>query len=262
MQITLRCVDANGNVIASNSDPSFCQLDIRYRPFEPGDRLELLCDETDIELEITLDYSLTPSIVYLASGRHVFPIPFGDDRDPYGQAAFDGDCHWAYARLLDEGERANYRNLACNSCDLESQTACFPHASTNSGATNNRFLARNAIDGIFQTCHHGRWPYESWGINGHDDAILKVDFGRPVLAEELILFLRADFPHDTWWKQATLTCSDGFSKELGLSKTGAPQRFALGRHTIEWVTLSDLVQVEDVPGWPALSQIMVMGRLL
>lgn len=259
--LTLSLLSADGAVRGRSSGVGLVQLDTRYAPYQPGDKLVLEANAPEVELELMLDESLPPSMVMLRGGRFVFPIPFDEARDPYGVQAFSGDCHWAYARELDPKERSNWQNLALNSHDLEGQTALFPHASTNSGATNPRFLARNAIDGTFQTCHHGRWPYESWGINGRDDAWLQVDFGRDIWAEELILWLRADFPHDCWWERATLTCSDGYTCELNLCKTGGPQRFDLAGRRISWVRLSELIRADDPSPWPGLSQLQVMGRL-
>lgn len=258
--ITIRLQDASGNTVSGASSPSLAMLDVRYRAYQPGDVLVVECP-SDRDIELMLDKSLTPSIVRIPTGHMEFPIPFEVAREPYGQEAFSGDCHWAYARIIDPREEKNWRNLALNSHDLESTNQSYPHALTNSGATNPRFLARNAIDGIFQTCHHGRFPYESWGINGRDDAWLRVEFGRPVRAETVVLFLRADFPHDTWWKSARITCSDGFEQTIELYKTGMPQEFRIGPRLVEWVCLSNLEKADDPAEWPALSQIVVMGRL-
>lgn len=258
--ITIRLQDASGNTVSGASSPSLAMLDVRYRAYQPGDVLVVECP-SDRDIELMLDKSLTPSIVRIPTGHMEFPIPFEVAREPYGQEAFSGDCHWAYARTIDPREEKNWRNLALNSHDLESTNQSYPHALTNSGATNPRFLARNAIDGIFQTCHHGRFPYESWGINGRDDAWLRVEFGRPVRAETVVLFLRADFPHDTWWKSARITCSDGFEQTIELYKTGMPQESRIGPRLVEWVCLSNLEKADDPAEWPALSQIVVMGRL-
>jgi hypothetical protein len=211
-------------------------LDVRYRAYQPGDMLVVECSP-DRDIELMLDKALAPSVVRVPTGHMEFPIPFETAREPYGQEAFAGDCHWSYARTIDPREDENWRNLALNSHDLEGTDQSYPHALTNSGATNPRFLARNAIDGIFQTCHHGRFPYESWGINGRDNAWLRVEFGRPVRADTVVLFLRA------------------------LHKTGMPQEFRIGPRLVEWVCLSNLEKADDPAEWPALSQIMVMGTL-
>lgn len=258
--ISLELQDASESIVSEASSPSLAMLDVRYRPYQPGDTLVVDCPPDSV-MELMLDKALAPSIVCIPTGHMEFPVPFEVAREPYGQEAFSGDCHWAYARTLDSRELKNWRNLALNSHDLEGTDQCYPHALTNSGATDPRFLARNAIDGIFQTCHHGRFPYESWGINGRDDAWLRVEFGRLVCADTIALFLRTDFPHDTWWKSARITCSDGFERTVELDKTGMPQEFKIGPHLVEWVCLSSLEKADDPAQWPALSQIMVMGTL-
>ena len=67
------------------------------------------------------------------------------------------------------------------------------------------FAARNAIDGVTANLSHGKWPYESWGINQQDDAQMTLDFGRPVDIDKIVLYTRADFPHDNWWESVTFT---------------------------------------------------------
>lgn len=262
MAITIQVLSADGEVRSEGRGDDLAMFDVRYSPFERGDVIRVACDEAPAELEVMFDKALYPSVVYLEKGELVFPVPFDTCRDAYGTQAFSGHTQWGYARRLDARERENYRNLALNSHDLEGTEGVYPHATTNSGATDVRFLARNAIDGTFQTCHHGYWPYGSWGINGRDDAWLQVDFGRPVWAEELVLWLRADFPHDAWWESARVTCSDGFEATMSLVRSGAPQRMGLdGGRWVEWVRISDLVKADDPSPWPALTQLMVMGRI-
>lgn len=259
---TLEVFDKNDECLSSQSSDSLAELDVRYRAYEEGDYILVTSDVSGIELEAMLDISLPKSIIYLSGTTFRFDIPFSQAREPYGQHAFTGDCHWGYIKAIDEKSRKNYVCLSQNSMDLEDQDMIFPHASTNSGATNPRFLSRNAIDGIFQTCHHGRWPYQSFGINGRDDAWLKVDFGREVLAEDLLIYLRADFPHDAWWDQITVELSNGTRLIVPLTKTGAPQKVELGEQKITWLKISDLKKAECEALWPALSQLQVMGRLI
>ena len=262
MKLSLSVLDGCGNELYKSIGADLVQLDGKNRPYREGDRIVLDVDEDDADLEIMLDAGLVPSVVHLSTRHIEFPVPFDKRKRCYADHAFAGNRLWGYVRKLGRQERGNWRNLAMNSHDFEGSAGMYPHASTNSGATDDRYMARNAIDGVFQSCHHGRWPYESWGINGRDDAWLQVDFGRAVHACELVLFLRADFPHDAWWEQARVTCSDGYDAEVPLERTGAPQAFDIGGRDIEWLRLSDLRKADDPSPWPALSQLMVMGHLL
>lgn len=258
MNLRLSVIDAHGATLFSAQGEDFVQLDRYNDPYRAGDCIVLESDHSEAMLEIMLDAGMLPSIVLLKGGRLEFPVPFDKARRPYAPGAFAGDRIWGYARAIDGSERMNYRNLALNAHDLEGATQLFPHASTNSGATDERFQARNAIDGITQTCLHGAWPYGSWGTNKRDDAWLRIDFGRPVLAHELRLFLRADFPHDSWWKSAMIKTSDGMRRRIELERTGTPQRFRLDERVITWIRLEELVRGDDSP-FPALSQLQVWG---
>ena len=106
---------------------------------------------------------------------------------------------------------------------------------------------------------HGTWPYQSWGINRDLNAALTLFFGRTVVIDELRLTLRADFPHDSWWTQATVEFSDGSREVLTLQKLAAPQAFAIQPRQVEWLILKELVKAPDPSPFPALTQLEVFG---
>ena len=247
--------------------------------YEPGDRLVLACDEDPARLVVKLDECLAESHVLLVGGRLEFPVPVdAPEQVAYGKRrAFADERHWAFARMEDARERGAWRNLTLNSHDLKlgegellvggtpwgglPKPVLFPHASTNVVCDNPQFFARNAIDGVFETFSHGSWPHESWGVAGNPEAWLRVDFGQVVEADELRLYLRADFPHDTWWRQASIELSSGEDLPLELARTGARQTFDLGGRHVEWVRLHGLVKADE-DGFPGLSQLQVWGRAL
>lgn len=239
--------------------------------YDPGDSLVLETDTSyDLWLVVKLDACLERSVVLLRGGRFVFPIPFGDEQKPYGKGrAFEGERHWGFARVADPREVGSWRNLALNAMDRKlaacepeagSVPVLYPHASTNVVCDNPQFSPRNAIDGVVSPGRHGSWPHGSWGVNDQDDAWLRVDFGAPVVADELRVYLRADFPHDSCWREATVEFSDGGRQRLELVKSGARQSFALGGRRIEWLRLCDLQRREE-PGFCALSQLEVWGQV-
>lgn len=81
----------------------------------------------------------------------------------------------------------------------------YPHASANVETRGEMvFAAKNAIDGLKANSFHGEWPYTSWGVNRDPEAAWRLDFGRTVELDEAVFYLRADFPHDAWWKSAAL----------------------------------------------------------
>lgn len=69
-------------------------------------------------------------------------------------------------------------------------------------------------------------------INRDPNAALTVSFGRPVVVDEIRLTLRADFPHDSWWTEATVRFDDGGSEILSLLKTAEQQAFAISPRTV------------------------------
>ena len=271
MKVSLSVVTADGSV--RHASEGVDEVTLSWRgAYELGDRIVLRCSEARTRLVMKLDACLAESHVLLCGGTYEFPIPQGEAQKGYGKGwAFADERHWAFVRVEDSREAGCWRNLALNAHDLtpgegvlaggprDAAPALFPHASTNAEPSNPQFAARNAIDGVSEAQGHGSWPHESWGVAGRADAWLQVDFGEPVVADELRLFLRADFPHDTCWEQATVTLSDGTELALELAKTGARQAFPLGGRTITWLRLHDLVK-RDEDGFPGLSQLEVWGH--
>ena len=138
----------------------------------------------------------------------------------------------------------------------------YPHASANVETRGEAvFAARNAIDGCIATLSHGEWPYESWGINRQDDAEFTLDFGREVSFDRIVLYTRADFPHDNWWTEATFTFSDGSSETVTMDKkVQEPHIFDISREGIRWIKLGNLIKADDPSPFPALVQIEVYGK--
>ena len=104
-----------------------------------------------------------------------------------------------------------------------------------------------------------RWTYESWGINKKENAEITVEFGREVLINKIGLFLRADYPHDSYWTSVKLSLSTG--EEMILKTTNSPdcQCFDIPKCKVEWIKLSNLIKNKDDSEFPALKQIEVWG---
>ena len=75
-----------------------------------------------------------------------------------------------------------------------------------------------------------------------------------------MLCTRADFPHDNWWKQVTLTFSDQSELIWELEKSRFAHVLEFEPKKIRWVKLSRLIKADDPSPFPALSQIEVYGR--
>lgn len=211
-QITLKVLDKDSNIL--NVKTGKDELVMVYMgEYQEGDRIELEVDEVNTYYYVQFDDVKGKSLVYL-TGNVKYLIPFGEKAINTSPRLFKGDRHLLSVKKAFAEEINNYRNLAENVWDQHGEVNCYPHASANVETRGESvFAALNAIDGVLASESHGAWPYESWGINRRDDAAWKLEFGRPVDIDKIAFYSRADFPHDNWWVNATLTFSDG-SKEV------------------------------------------------
>ncbi len=258
LKLILKVEDKEGNIICESSGEDFVDLVCRHE-YEEGDRILLVSSERDVYLNWQVDDALGAAFVYV-KGIAAYEIPFGEKSVCYSPKAFAGEVHYLYAEAAREDEIAAYRNLALNPADQHGVSACFPHAQANVETRGESvFAARNAIDGVRANLSHGAWPYGSWGINRQDDAAMRVLFGRRIRTDKVVLYTRADFPHDNWWVQVTLKFSDGSSLDFPLEKSVRGHVLAFPEKEIEWLELCNLVKSEDPSPFPALSQIEVYG---
>lgn len=137
----------------------------------------------------------------------------------------------------------------------------YPHATANVETRGEAvFAAQNAIDGVTANKSHGEWPYASWGINMQDDAQITIDFGRTVVIDRLVMYTRADFPHDNWWTQVSFTFSDGSSFDWELEKQILPHERTFAPKQITSLTMHDMKKADDPSPFPALTQLEVYGH--
>ncbi len=165
----------------------------------------------------------------------------------------------ASATTAAETPVAPYRNVALNPHDVQGEAGGYPHASSNSEFGNSPcFAARCAIDGKTDNKGHGD-AFPSWGPDRRKDLWWKVEFGRKVEVDKIVLTIRADFPHDSAWKSATIEFSDGSREKIQIAKTADPQTFTFAKRTVTWLRFIELVQDEPL-GWCGFSEVEVWGR--
>lgn len=259
-KVSIAVKNQNGEVkaIVLGEDQAILVFEGEY---EEGDAIVFTTDKTGAHYVVRIDDCMDESFVYLTKEEIVYTIPFGEKKISYNPEAFTGERHYLTIREAFDYETGIYRNLAKNVMDQHGDTGCFPHAFANVETRGEAvFAARNAIDGVLANESHGAWPYESWGINRQDDAEMTLDFGRPVDFDKIVLYTRADFPHDNWWVKAKLTFSDGTEEIVEMEKSVKPHLFSLERKNIKWVKLSDLIKADDPSPFPALTQIEVYGK--
>lgn len=253
----IRILDAQG---LSKAEKSSCgEVILTWQgEYQPGDILVFEVAAPGHYM-IRVDDCLDEALVYITQNTLRYPVLFGEKKQAHNPKAFTGERHYLALRPAHSWE-LGYRNLARNPADQHDVEGCYPHASANVETRGEAvFAARNAIDGVLAVASHGRWPYASWGINQQDDAEFTLEFGRPVDFDTIVLYTRADFPHDNWWIQGTFTFSDGTREQVDLEKSSDPHRFSIARTGITWLKLSRLIKADDPSPFPALTQIEVYG---
>ncbi|WP_077611633.1 DUF7402 domain-containing protein [Clostridium sp. Marseille-P2415] len=258
--VSIAVKDRDGGVKASACGENQAIL-VLEGEYEEGDTIAFGTDKTDAHYVMRIDDCMDESFVYVTKPEVVYSIPFGEKKVSYNPKAFTGKRHYLTMREAFAHEKSAYRNIGKNVMDQHGDTGCFPHASANVETRGEAvFAARNAIDGVLSNESHGEWPYESWGINRRDDAEMTLDFGRPVDFDKIVLYTRADFPHDNWWVKASFTFSDGTAETVEMEKSVKPHIFSVERKNITWVKLTNLVKADDPSPFPALTQIEVYGK--
>ncbi len=257
--LCLKILDTEAKTIGVSRGENEVNL-VCAREYKEGDTIILETSEKGIYIWLQLDDALGKTLVYL-DGNVVYPIPFGDKRINLSPKVFYGEKHLLSAKIAKDFEIKAYRNLAVNVNDQHGKVNCYPHASANVETRGEAvFAAKNAIDGITVNDCHGDWPYQSWGINKRNDAIMRLEFGRKVIIDQIVLYTRADFPHDNWWKKATVTFSDGSSQDLEMKKSNLAHVFDVEEKEIEWLELGQLIKSPEESPFPALTQIEVYGH--
>ena len=258
MRFTCKIWDAQGEILSSSEGEE--ELFLVYSgEFREGDSIEMEAEKPCFAV-LQLDDTLGEELVYLKQGRLLYKIPFGEQKVCYSPRSFTGDKHLITIRAALESETAIYRNLSRNKYDQHGDTGCFPHATANVETRGESvFAARNAIDGIKANDSHGEWPYGSWGINRDPEAVIRVEFGRSIRTDKLCVYLRADFPHDNWWREITVRFSDDTLMVCTLEKTGKGQTISFEPRQTEWIQLERLKKADDPSPFPALTQLEVYG---
>lgn len=256
--LSLKILDKSGMILAEDSSGDMASLVVR-REYEPGDSIVVESPVQGLHVWLQLDDALGASYVYLTDTVR-YTVPFGEARLNISPKAFTGSLHYLFVRIVQEEEVGQYRNLARNTCDQHGIKGMYPHASANVETRGESvFFACNVIDGVCETRSHGAWPYQSWGINRQSDAELRIDFGRPIETDKVVMFTRADFPHDSWWNQVTLTFSDGSSIDWNLEKSRFAHTLLFEKKKITWIRIGQLLKADDPSPYPALTELEVYG---
>ncbi len=128
------------------------------------------------------------------------------------------------------------RNLAVNENACTYHLRSYPRVTSNSHYRYRpEFSPNNVIDG-----NHSADKY--WRPSRRTDLWLKVEFGREVETEKVVIMLRRDDGQDRTWTNAVLEFSNGSKVAVELKNTSEPQEFPFPHQKCIWVKLVDLQQ--------------------
>ena len=255
----MQILNQTGDILQeADSNSSFTAL-LYDAEYQEGDAVRFLTDHPGF-YTIMLDDTLGKASLLLTDTSFTWKVPFGLLRKRYNPRAFSGTRHYITAETIKDNHLKQQRILSCNIYDTADTANVYPHAWSNVITPEKpEFDAQNAIDGIIYPYVHGRYPYESWGINRREDAEWHLNFGRKIQADKIRITLRSDFPHDSYWNAIDLDLSNGDHFDLHFIKTGNSQEFTMHTEPFQQLTLSHFQRADDSSPFPALTQIEVIG---
>ena len=259
--LTVKVLDKDGAVLKSTSGKTASL--VYDKQYSCGDSIRIE-STVDSFVKIKLDDAVSESIIFMPHKSFVFDIPFGRQLDScFAPGAFSGDCHHISACEISDEEAYGKRKISLNPYDMHKKARAFPHAEANFVTREDPcFFERNAIDGCTKNDGHGLFPYHSWAGGAREDLEYTLFFGREVTVDSLVFFLRADFPHDTYWRSIDVEFSDGSVKTAEFQKTADGQKIDIGGVTTTYVKLVNFKQAVYPLSWAALSQLEVYGNYI
>ena len=260
--LKIKVINKNNNemYIGKPAEKVCCVFNFEY---QDGDWIIIDSDKKNSFYKIKLEDTMQESIVYAPGNFFTYHIPYKNNRSNYSPKSFYGDCHIISVSDATKEDLAVRRNLAFNPYDNHENNTFFPHSYANIETRGEcTFASRNAIDGYYYNESHGSFPYQSWGINKDPKAEFTIDFGREVMVDEVILTLRADFPHDSYWTNVTLGFSDGSVVKADLVKSVEPQSIKFEPKKVRSIILKNLIKAPGVSEFPALTQFEAWGTEL
>ncbi len=257
--INLKIVGANQN---EKLNISANVIDTIYNDgFEKGDKIIIALKDIQY-VAMKLDDKMEEAFVYCPNKWFEFEVPFGDERVCYNPESFLGTNQRIMVREITNEEFYSSRKISLNPYDRQGSKN-FPHARANFVTRNSpHFYERNAIDGITENKGHGEYPYHSWAGGAREDLEYYLDFGAEVEIDKIDFYLRADFPHDTYWKSLDIEFSDGSIANMQFEGIADAQSITFEKKRTKTIHLTNFKQVSTPLSWAALSQIEVFGNYI
>ena len=102
----------------------------------------------------------------------------------------------------------------------------------------------------------GKWPSNAWKPATEKTSEIKIDFGREVVVEDLVIYVMNEATH---FVTATVVLSDGTEMAINLRDTTEGMSFDLGGKKTTSIVIKDLVKANDAKT-AAISEIQVFGH--
>lgn len=220
-------------------------------------------DDSQPYLKIQIGQGLKEATVFSPNGKFQFYLPpqKSVSSDEFNEAKAGGT--YIKIKAPSYKELSEYKNLALNPYDFQEIKGLgltfYPHATASSECRKElTFAARNVLSGRTANSGHGGWKHRSWGPEQESDSEIKIDFGREVELDKLVVFVRADFPHDDIWEKANLEFSDGKKIPLTFQKIKEAQEFKFKPQRTTFIKITDLKATSKA--WRALSEVEAWGH--
>ncbi len=259
--LKLQIKDSNQNIKYELTDKA---IDTVYEGgLSEGDTFSITSDFENF-LFVKLDDTMQEALLYLPEKYFEFPVPSAEMIEKcYHPDAFSGNKHTIKIREATDEEVKEERIISLNPYACHGEKRFFPNASANLVTRNNPcFFERNAIDGVYENESHGYYPYHSWAGGAREDLEYYLDFGNEIETEKIVVFLRADFPHDTYWKSFDIEFSDKSIVHCEFEGTKEGQEITFPKKKTKLIHLTNFRQVSTPLSWAALSQIEVHGNYI
>ncbi len=260
--ISIKIKNKAGEVLAQ-AEGNFARCVYRNK-YDDGDYIDVTTDSDFISFRAA-DH-LAESIIFVPDKHFKYAIPQGDKRLTYAKCTWDTDINIVCARDVSHDEAYGFRNVALNSAALRYEESFFPYAKANHVTRDEvSFEERNSIDGVICQDEHGNWPFQSYAGGAREDIEYYLYFGKNVLVDTIVFYLRADFrdDHDTYWKSFEVEFSDGTRMPVTFEKSNSGQSFRLETpKATDLIHLTNFKQASDPLSWAALSQIEVYGNYI
>ena len=179
------------------------------------------------------DFQLSDFSPYTFGGRRV-QKQFVDDYDHLpATVPIYGLAEGREARGGSNVSGNEVRNLALNEDAYTYHLRSYPRVTSNSHYRYRpEFSPNNAINGRREPCQY-------WRPARRTDLWLKLEFGRPVETERIVIVLKRNDDQGKNWSGATLEFSNGERIPIALKNTSEPQEFTFPKQQCASVSLVD-----------------------